>query len=80
MFVLFSSMAAWLSILGGIATGMYGAYGLIVGEVVVESRSMGMSVYQADLQPGQFYGFVAFYLTCALIFIVLGVLTKKRPA
>lgn len=77
MFDLFLRMTPFLCITGGVLTGIYGVYALIVGRVVVESRATGASIYLANVQSGPFYGFVAFYLVCALIFVVLGFLAKK---
>ena len=78
MFDLYLRITSLLCIVGGVLTGIYGIYALVVGRVVVESRSMGVSVYLASVQPGPFYGFVIFYFVCALVFIVLGFFAKKH--
>lgn len=78
MFDLFARITPWLSIFGGLATGAYATYALVIGEVVVESRGAGRSVYEVGVQPGPFYGFVAFYFICAFVFIALGVLWDKK--
>ena len=78
MFDVFTRIMPWLSILGGLATGFYASYALIVGRVVVESRSAGRSVFEVGLHPGPFYGFVTFYFVCALVFIGLGLFWNNR--
>lgn len=67
-----------LGILGGLATGIYAIYALVVGRVVVESRSAGKSVYEVGSQPGPFYGFVIFYFFCGLIFLGLGYIANRK--
>lgn len=78
MFDLLIKIIPWLSILGGFATGVYASYALMVGKVVVESRSAGRSVYEVGVQPEAFYGFVIFYFLCAMIFIALGFFWNKK--
>jgi hypothetical protein len=75
---LFARLTAWLALLGGVATGAYAVYALASGSVVVESRLAGKSVYDAALQPGPFYGFVAFYFVCGAVFAALGALSLKK--
>ena len=69
---------SWLCILGGIATGVYAGYAIMLGEVVVESRGARSSIYRLAQQPGPFYGFVAFYIVCAVIFFGIGVLSRVK--
>lgn len=78
MFERLMRIASWLCICGGIATGAYASYALAIGEVVVESRGAGKSTYVLHQQPGPFYGFVAFYFICALIFIAIGITAKGK--
>lgn len=77
MFNLFLKICPLLCIVGGVATGMYGVYALIIGKVVVESRTAGVSVYLINAQPGPFFGLIAFYLVCAVVLTALGFLARK---
>lgn len=76
--LIFTRIISWLCIIGGIAAASYGIFAVIIGEVIVESRAMGASVYSANLHASPFYGFVAFYILCGLILIALGFSAKKR--
>lgn len=77
MFDKIMRLVAWLCIFGGVATAAYVGYAFVIGEIQVSTRGAGTSIYTLREAPGPFYGFVAVYVGCAVLFLVIGVLSLR---